>query len=64
MQPIVIGQVWQHVNTQYQVIVKDVENKIVVVEDLTDQSIFYDTVFNFVAEHKLIKESYFSATSH
>ena len=58
---VLIGQVWQNIKDQQKVIIKDVTNKIVVAQHLASDSMFFDTIFNFTANYRLVDENYFTA---
>jgi hypothetical protein len=60
MVEVLVGQVWQNIKDQQKVIVKDVTNKIVVAQNLAGDSMFFDTVFNFTANYRLV-DNYFTA---
>ncbi|MFY9225385.1 MAG: hypothetical protein WAQ98_22105 [Blastocatellia bacterium] len=61
MAEVSIGQVWQNIDNANKVIVRDVTHKIVVAQNLAGDSMFFDTVFNFTANYRLVDENYFTA---
>ncbi len=61
MVEVLVGQVWQNIKDEQKVIVKDVTNKIVVAQHLAGDSMFFDTVFSFTANHRLINDNYLTA---
>ncbi|MFY9225035.1 MAG: hypothetical protein WAQ98_20340 [Blastocatellia bacterium] len=63
MVEVLIGQVWQNIKDQQKVIIKDLTNKIVVAQNLTSDSMFFDTIFNFTANYRLVDENYFTANA-
>ena len=63
MVEVLVGQFWQNIEDGQKVIVKDVTNKIVVAQNLVGDSMFFDTVFNFTANYRLVDDNYFTANA-
>ena len=61
MVEVLVGQVWQNIKDEQKVIVKDVTNKIVVAQNLASECMFFDTVFSFTANYRLVNDNYFTA---
>ncbi|MBK7992119.1 MAG: hypothetical protein IPK14_01530 [Blastocatellia bacterium] len=57
MQQVKVGQTWQSLSNQNEIVIKDLQNKIVVAEVTKTKGLVFDTVFNLVNSYKLIKES-------
>lgn len=63
MVEVLVGQFWQNIEDGQKVIVKDVTNKIVVAQNLVGDAMFFDTVFNFTANYRLVNDNYFTANA-
>lgn len=61
MAEVSIGQVWQNIDNADKVIVRDVTHKIVVAQNLVHDSMFFDTIFRFIANYKLVRDNYLVA---
>ena len=61
MVEVLVGQVWQNIKDGQKAIVKDVTNKVVVAQNLAGNSMFFDTVFNFTANYRLVDDNYLTA---
>lgn len=57
MEQVKVGQVWQSLTNQNEIVIKDLQNKIVVAEVTKTKGLVFDTVFNLVKSYKLIKEN-------
>lgn len=57
MEQVKVGQTWQSLSNQNEIVIKDLQNKIVVAEVTKTKGLVFDTVFNLVNSYKLIKES-------
>lgn len=57
MEQVKVGQVWQNLTNQNEIVIKDLQNKIVVAEVTKTKGLVFDTVFNLVKSYKLIKEN-------
>ncbi|MFY9223157.1 MAG: hypothetical protein WAQ98_10825 [Blastocatellia bacterium] len=61
MAEVSIGQVWQNIDNADKVIVRDVTHKIVVAQNLVEDSMFFDTILHFIANYKLVRDNYLVA---
>ncbi len=57
MEQVKVGQTWQSLTNQNEIVIKDLQNKIVVAEVTKTKGLVFDTVFNLVKSYKLIKEN-------
>lgn len=57
MEQVKVGQTWQSLSNQNEIVIKDLQNKIVVAEVVKTKGLVFDTVFNLVNSYKLIKEN-------
>ncbi|MFY9224557.1 MAG: hypothetical protein WAQ98_17920 [Blastocatellia bacterium] len=57
MEQVKVGQIWQNLTNQNEIVIKDLQNKIVVAEVTKTKGLVFDTVFNLVKSYKLIKEN-------